>query len=85
VTGPLLVSRHPLHLAPLLVLWLAPTMTVNLVAFSCVATLHVVIGSVHEERRLRASYGRPALLHKATSYSACQALGKGSRIPLQET
>jgi protein-S-isoprenylcysteine O-methyltransferase Ste14 len=58
VTGPFLVSRHPLNLAPLPVLWLAPTMTVNLAAFNCVATLCFVLGSVHEESRLRTSYGR---------------------------
>lgn len=58
VTGPFQVSRHPLNLAPLPVLWLAPTMTVNLAAFNGVATLYFVLGSVHEERRLRTSYGR---------------------------
>jgi methanethiol S-methyltransferase len=57
VAGPFLVSRHPLNLAPLPVLWLAPTMTVNSAVFNSVATLYFVLGSVHEERRLRASYG----------------------------
>jgi methanethiol S-methyltransferase len=57
VTGPFLVSRHPLNLAPLPVLWLAPTMTVNLAVFNSVATLYFVLGSVHEECRLRTSYG----------------------------
>jgi hypothetical protein len=56
-TGPFLVSRHPLNLAPLPVLWLVPRMTVNLAALNCVATLYFVIGSVHEESRLRSSYG----------------------------
>jgi methanethiol S-methyltransferase len=67
VTGPFLVSRHPLNLAPLPVLWLAPTMTVNLAVFNGVATLYFVLGSVHEERRLRASYG-PA--YRAYQHSA---------------
>jgi methanethiol S-methyltransferase len=55
--GPFLVSRHPLNLAPLPALWLAPTMTVNLAVFNGVATLYFVLGSVHEERRLRTCYG----------------------------
>jgi len=58
VAGPFLASRHPLNLVPLPVLWLAPTMTVNLAALNCVATLYFVIGSMHEESRLRTSYGR---------------------------
>ena len=48
-------SRHPLNLAPLPVLWLAPTMTVNLAVFNSVATRYSALGSVHEERRLLAS------------------------------
>jgi protein-S-isoprenylcysteine O-methyltransferase Ste14 len=67
VTGPFLVSRHPLNLAPLPVLWLAPTITVNLAVFNSIATLYFVLGSVHEERRLRTSYG-PA--YRAYQHSA---------------
>jgi methanethiol S-methyltransferase len=67
VTGPFLVSRHPLNLAPLPVLWLAPTMTVNLAVLNGVATLYFVLGSVHEERRLRTAYG-PA--YRAYQHSA---------------
>jgi hypothetical protein len=51
------LSRHPLNLAPLPILWLHPRMTANLAAFSAVTTLHLVAGSWHEERRLAASYG----------------------------
>lgn len=57
LTGPFRVSRHPLNLAPLPVLWLAPTMTVNRAVLNGVATLYFVLGSVHEERRLRTAYG----------------------------
>jgi protein-S-isoprenylcysteine O-methyltransferase Ste14 len=67
VAGPFLVSRHPLNLAPLPVLWLAPTMTMNLAVFNGVATLYFVLGSVHEERRLRTAYG-PA--YRAYQHSA---------------
>ena len=47
-------------------LWLAPTMTVNLAVFNSVATLYSVLGSVHEERRLLASYG---LAYRAYQHS----------------
>ncbi len=32
-------------------------MTVRLLAFNAVATLYLVVGSIHEERRLLAAYG----------------------------
>ena len=38
-------------------LWLCPRMTANLFAFNSVVTLYLLVGSVHEEKRLRESYG----------------------------
>ena len=58
VTGPFRVSRHPLNLSPLPVFWLAPKMTANLATFNFVSTLYLVIGSMHEERRLLNAYGQ---------------------------
>lgn len=57
--GPFARSRHPLNFAPLPVLWLWPRMTANLAAFNAAATLYLVLGSWHEERRLAAAYGEP--------------------------
>jgi protein-S-isoprenylcysteine O-methyltransferase Ste14 len=57
--GPFRHSRHPLNLAPLSVFWLQPRMTANLLAFNLAATAYLVLGSRHEEQRLRAAYGRP--------------------------
>ena len=57
-TGPFRHARHPLNLAPLPVFWLQPRMTRNLLAFNLVATAYLVLGSLHEEARLRAAYGR---------------------------
>ena len=57
-TGPFRHARHPLNLAPLPVFWLQPRMTTNLLAFNLVATAYLVLGSLHEEARLRAAYGR---------------------------
>jgi hypothetical protein len=50
-------SRHPLNVAPLPVLWAMPVMTTNLAAFNAAATLYLVLGSRHEESRLRRAYG----------------------------
>jgi protein-S-isoprenylcysteine O-methyltransferase Ste14 len=56
-TGPFRLSRHPLNLAPLGVFWLWPRMTVKLLAFNLASTAYLVIGSWHEEARLRRAYG----------------------------
>lgn len=53
------LSRHPLNFSPLPVFWLNPVMTVKLLAFNLAATLYLVVGSIHEETRLRAAYGAP--------------------------
>lgn len=50
-------TRHPLNVAPLPVLWAMPVMTTNLAAFNAAATLYLVLGSRHEEARLRRAYG----------------------------
>ncbi|QDT17094.1 methyltransferase family protein [Alienimonas californiensis] len=55
--GPFAWSRHPLNLAPLPILWLNPRMTTNLAAFNAATTLYLVVGSLHEEARLREAYG----------------------------
>ena len=55
--GPFSWSRHPLNFAPLPILWLWPRMTTNLLAFNAAATVYLVIGSLHEESRLREVFG----------------------------
>jgi hypothetical protein len=55
--GPFAWSRHPLNFAPLPVFWLHPRMTTNLLAFNVAATLYLVVGSLHEEARLRHAFG----------------------------
>jgi protein-S-isoprenylcysteine O-methyltransferase Ste14 len=57
-TGPFRISRHPLNFAMIPALWLMPRMTVNLAAFNCVVTVYLIVGSAHEEERLRATYGQ---------------------------
>jgi methanethiol S-methyltransferase len=55
--GPFARSRHPLNFAPLPILWLWPRMTTSLLAFNTAATIYLVVGSLHEEARLREAFG----------------------------
>ena len=61
--GPLVVHgfyrwvRHPLYFFSLLLLWLTPAMTTNLLVAYILFTLYFYIGSIYEERRLRTQFG----------------------------
>jgi hypothetical protein len=55
--GPFAWSRHPLNFAPVPIFWLWPRMTTNLLAFNTAATIYLVVGSLHEEARLREALG----------------------------
>lgn len=57
VAGPFRWSRHPLNESPVPIFWLMPRMTTNLLAFNLAATVYLVVGSLHEEARLREAYG----------------------------
>jgi protein-S-isoprenylcysteine O-methyltransferase Ste14 len=56
--------RHPLYLFSLLVIWLTPVMTANILAFNIGATLYVLFGSLIEERRLEHAYGETYRLYR---------------------
>jgi protein-S-isoprenylcysteine O-methyltransferase Ste14 len=73
-SGPFAWTRHPLNLAPLPIFWFNPVMTVKLLAFNVVSTLYLVLGSVHEERRLEAAYSR--------LYSCYQTSGVPFYLPI---
>jgi methanethiol S-methyltransferase len=49
--------RHPIYAASLVFIWLAPVMTVNLLALNCAMTLYFVVGARLEEQRLVAEWG----------------------------
>jgi methanethiol S-methyltransferase len=57
-TGSFRASRHPLNFAMIPALWLIPRMTTNLAVFNSLVTIYLIVGSVHEEHRLRAAYGQ---------------------------
>ena len=56
---PFSLTRHPSNLGALGVFLLFPRMTTNRLTLLIVVALYVVLGSLHEERRLRAAYGEP--------------------------
>lgn len=56
VTGPFQTSRHPLNFGMIPILWLNPRMTLNLLTFNIITTIYLIIGSIHEEKRLIESY-----------------------------
>lgn len=56
---PFRLTRHPSNLGALGVFLLFPRMTVNRLTLVVLVALYVVLGSLHEERRLRTAYGEP--------------------------
>lgn len=56
VAGPFRFTRHPDNL-PALGLWLFPRMTANRVTVAALATAYGLLGSLHEDHRLRQAYG----------------------------
>jgi methanethiol S-methyltransferase len=50
--------RHPLYTCSILILWLMPVMTLNILAFNLGATLYMTIGAFFEERKLIREFGR---------------------------
>jgi protein-S-isoprenylcysteine O-methyltransferase Ste14 len=62
-SGPLQVRglycyvRHPSYFFSLIIIWLTPLMTLNLLTLYVLFTLYFYVGSVHEEGRLVAEFG----------------------------
>jgi protein-S-isoprenylcysteine O-methyltransferase Ste14 len=55
--GPFRFTRHPANWGPLPTVLLFPHMTVNRAVLAALSVAYLLLGSVHEERRLRAAYG----------------------------
>ena len=56
--GPFRYIRHPDNLPIIVVLWAFPRMTVNRLTLAVLSSVYALIGSWHEDRRLRAAYGK---------------------------
>ena len=50
------ISRHPTNLAPTIVVWLQPKMTVSWLTFATVGSAYSFFGSILEEMRVRGVY-----------------------------
>lgn len=50
--------RHPLYTASLLILWLAPSLTWNLLALNLGLSAYLLIGTIFEERKLVQQFGK---------------------------
>jgi methanethiol S-methyltransferase len=57
IVGPFRFTRHPANWGPVPVVLLFPHMTVNRATLAVLSVVYLVLGSVHEERRLRVAYG----------------------------
>lgn len=57
ISGPFRLSRHPLNFLGLPLIWLTPQMSRNRFVFNLVSTAYLLLGSWHEEHRLRLRYG----------------------------
>lgn len=49
--------RHPLYAAGLVIIWLIPSLTWNLLALNLGLTAYIFIGAYFEERKLRLEFG----------------------------
>ncbi len=50
-------SRHPMYFTSMLVMWLSPTMSVNLLTLFALMSLYFIVGSYHEEMLLVKQFG----------------------------
>ena len=53
------LNRHPSNLGALGIFLLFPRMTINRLTLVMLVALYVILGSLHEEHRLRTAYGEP--------------------------
>ena len=58
VNGVYRYMRHPLYLFGLLIIWLLPLMTWNILAFNLGATAYILVGIQFEERKLLKEFGQ---------------------------
>lgn len=56
--------RHPLYTAGLLIIWLFPIMSCNLLALNIGITIYIIIGAILEERKLEREFGEAYMEYK---------------------
>lgn len=65
VQGPYAYCRHPMYVFLLGVFWIGPTMTYGRLEFALLGSLYLLLGSIFEERNLRAELGNVYDLYRA--------------------
>ena len=65
--GPFRASRHPANAAAIGMVLCFPRMTVNLATVAALTLIYAVLGSCHEEARLRRAYGTPYERYRRTA------------------
>jgi protein-S-isoprenylcysteine O-methyltransferase Ste14 len=56
--------RHPLYTAGLVVIWLVPVMTANVLALNIGLTIYLAVGALYEERKLVKEFGEDYLQYR---------------------
>jgi protein-S-isoprenylcysteine O-methyltransferase Ste14 len=56
--------RHPLYTAGLMIIWLFPIMTCNLLALNISMTIYILLGAIIEERKLEREFGEAYVEYK---------------------
>jgi methanethiol S-methyltransferase len=59
VVGPFRFVRHPIYLGWILMVWAAPTLTVNRLLFAAISSIYLILAIPWEERSLVADHGDP--------------------------
>jgi protein-S-isoprenylcysteine O-methyltransferase Ste14 len=71
--------RHPMYFFALLIIWLTPIMTMNLLVACIGLTAYLFIGAHYEERKLSRIFGRPYDEYKARTPMMIPLLMLGRR------
>jgi methanethiol S-methyltransferase len=66
-TGVYRYVRHPLYSAGIVLIWLLPVMTVNVLVINIALTIYVLVGAYFEERKLRSEFGREYIDYAAVT------------------
>lgn len=69
--------RHPLYTAGLVIIWLVPLMTYNILALIVGLTIYLVVGAYYEERKLVRVFGTAYTSYQQRTPMLIPGIGKG--------
>jgi len=70
------IVRHPLYTFSLLILWLTPSLTVNIFVVYLALTIYLLIGALFEERKLLREFGQEYASYKSVTPMLIPGLSK---------